>query len=188
MGKTVAASILLSLGVPAHNSDTVVHGLLAEGGRGAEPVLHRFPEARARAGGVDKKILGRLAFSDPSKRRALEDILHPLVVDSQRRFILRQARLGVKIVVLDIPLLFETGAECRMDYTITVTAPAFLQRRRVLARGMSEADFLARLASQMPDAEKRRRADFVVQTGLGLAYTRQQLQSVLRSVTGKDRP
>jgi dephospho-CoA kinase len=122
----------------------------------------------------------------------LESILHPLVVGMQQDWLRQQQASGIKVAGLDIPLLFETGAENRVDYTIVVTCPDFLQRERVLKRegekkgGMSDEDFAFLLSRQMSDAEKRARADFVVQTGNGLAYTRQELQAIVTRIRGKD--
>ncbi len=186
MGKSKAALMLRQLGIPVHDSDAAVHRLLAPGGRAVRPVLALFPEARGQ-GGVDRGKLAALVFNDPAQRKKLEAILHPLVLEGQQRFLMRQRRLGAGMAVLEIPLLYETGAETRADHNIVVTAPAFIQRKRVLARGLDEKAFRARLLAQMPDHEKRRRADFVVQTGLGLAYTRNKLKSILRKVRGKRR-
>lgn len=188
MGKSTAANMLRDMGVPVHDSDAAVHELLAPGGAGVEPVRAAFPAAYDKhTGGIDRKALGRAVFGDAASLRALEAILHPLVQQSQQSFIRAQQRAGIRMVALDIPLLFETGAEARCDYTVVVSAPYEIQRQRVLARpGMTEEMFQQRLAQQMSDADKRARADFVVQTGIGLAHTRQELAQVLR-VIKKDR-
>ena len=187
MGKSTAANMLRDLGVPVHDSDAAVHELLAPGGAGVAPVRAAFAGVYDKAtGGIDRKALGRAVFGDPERLRALEGILHPLVQQSQQAFIRAQQRAGIKIVAMDIPLLFETGAEQRCDYTIVVSAPYEIQRQRVLARpGMTEEAFQQRLAQQMSDADKRARADFVVQTGIGLAHTRQELAQVLRTIKAK---
>jgi dephospho-CoA kinase len=187
MGKTTAANMLRDMGVPVHDSDAAVHELLAAGGAGVAPVAARFPAAfDSKAQAIRRDVLGRLVFGDPEKRRALEEILHPLVRESQAVFIRGQQRAGIGIVALDIPLLFETGAENRVDCTVVVTAPYEIQRQRVLARpGMDEEQFQKRLASQMSDAEKRKRADFIVQTGVGFAHTRAELAQVLRLIREK---
>ena len=148
-----------------------------------DSILTLFPHAAREDGGIDRAVLGRSVFQDVAARRGLESVLHPLVVESQAQFLAQQARRRVKLAALDIPLLFETQAEARLDATLVVTAPPFVQRARVLARGMSAAQFHARLTAQMPDEEKRRRADFVVQTGLGLRYTRDHLEHIIRLLT-----
>jgi dephospho-CoA kinase len=184
MGKSTAANMLGDMGVPVHDSDAAVHELLAPGGAGVEPVRAAFPATYDKAtGGIDRKALGKAVFGDAASLRVLESILHPLVQQSQQSFIRAQQRAGIKIVALDIPLLFETGAEQRCDYTVVVSAPYEIQRQRVLARpGMTEEMFQQRLAQQMSDADKRARADFVVKTGIGLAHTRQELAQVLRVI------
>ena len=196
MGKSTAAAMLAKLGVAVHEADAEVHALLSPGGAGALAVAAAFPYfsyaqiyARANKDGIraiDRRNLGRLVFKDEKARETLEGILHPLVREAQTGFIRKQAALGKGIVALDIPLLFETGGESRVDYTIAVTAPAFIQRMRVLAReNMDEEKFHAILARQMPDGEKRARADFVVHTGLGRAYTMRQLKAILRTIKEK---
>jgi dephospho-CoA kinase len=171
MGKSTAAAMFRRLGVRVHDADATVHRLLARGGRAVKPVGAAFPGV-VRQGAVDRAALGRKVFSDPAALRRLEAILHPLVRQEAARFVGRARARGKDLVVLDIPLLFETGGERRCDATVVVTAPAFVQRARVLARpGMTEARLAQVLAQQMPDREKRARADFVVETGLGKRYT-----------------
>lgn len=183
MGKSTAAKMLADMGVPVHDSDAAVHELLAKGGAAVAPVAARFPDAfNHKAQAIDRQRLGAAVFGDDGKRRDLEGILHPLVRTAQDEFIRVQGRMGRDMVVLDIPLLFETGAEARVDATIVVTAPAAVQRQRVLARGMSAEQFTRRLQSQMPDSEKRRRADFVVQTGNGMAHTRRELAAIVKTM------
>jgi dephospho-CoA kinase len=181
MGKSTAAQALRRLGIPVHDADATVHRLLAAGGAGVAPVLLAFPGVGTPDGGIDRPALGRAVFRDPPALRRLESILHPLVGAAERRFLAAQSRNRAPLVVLDIPLLYETGGERRCDAVIVVTAPAFLQRARVLARkGMTEARFQAILNQQIPDAEKRRRTPYVVQTGLGRRYS---LNALRRSLT-----
>ncbi len=184
MGKSTATNMLRQMGVPVHDSDQAVHKLLAVGGAGVAPILAVFPDAAHPDGSINRSALGRIIFNDIAHRRMLESILHPRVVSSQTLFIADSRRRGTPLVVLDIPLLFETAAEKRLDYTIVVTAPYFMQRLRLLKRGMSHADIEARIASQMPDGIKRARADFVVQTGLGLGYTRRELKKIVKKLVG----
>ncbi len=184
MGKSTLAAMLEEMGVPVHNSDMAVHEALSPGGAAFEEVAVTFPDAwDKKTHTIDRKKLGAIVFGDADKRKELEAIVHPAVWDSQNKFRMKYNRLGLKAVALDIPLLFETGAEERVDYTIVASAPFDIQRRRVLARpNMSEEKFAAILATQMPDNEKKRRADYVVETGMGLGHSRRALEKILREV------
>jgi dephospho-CoA kinase len=181
MGKSTAAAMLRRLGVPVHDADTAVHRLLAPGGAAVDAVARAFPKVVAVDGGIDRVKLGRRVFGDPAALERLERILHPLVRQSQERF-LRDARARhLPIAVLDVPLLFETGGARRFDLVVVVSAPADVQRARVMARpGMTEERFQAILEKQMPDSEKRRRADVVVPTGLGRALTFRHLARLVQ--------
>ena len=179
MGKSTAAATLRRLGLPVHDADAAVHRLMARGGAAVEAVAQAFPGVEC-DGAIDRKRLAARVLEDPAALQRLEAILHPLVRRETHRFLAQQARLRRPIAVLDIPLLYETGAERRCDVVIVVSAPAFIQRARVLSRpGMTEARFRAILARQLPDAEKRRRADFVVQTGLDKAHALRQLAAIV---------
>lgn len=185
MGKSTAARMLRRLRVPVYDADAEVHRLLGPGGGGVAPVGAAFPAAR-RGDRIDRAALGRLVFGDAAALKRLEAILHPRVRTAQRRFLAACRRRRVPVAVLDIPLLFETGGERRCDGVIVVSAPRSLQRSRVLRRpGMTEARLAAVLAQQMPDAEKRRRARWVVPTGLGQAFTLRRLKTILRAVRRK---
>jgi dephospho-CoA kinase len=180
MGKSTAAQLLRRLGVPVHDADEAVHRLLGPGGRAVAPVEAAFPGV-AGPSGIDRRKLGAIVFQDEAALRRLEAILHPLVRVEEDRFLRRMAALRRPVVVLDVPLLFEGGGEARCDAVIVVTAPAFLQRHRVLRRpGMSEERFRAILARQLPDVEKRRRADFIVDSGQGRTTTLRQLARIVR--------
>lgn len=185
MGKSTAAAQLAQMGIATHDSDAVARAAIGPGGAAVPAVAAAFPEAYDRkTDAIDRRILGPLVFADPEKKKILESIVHPYAVDSQRAFLKEQKALGARFAVLDIPLLFETGAEKRVDVVIVVSCPAFMQRRRVLARdGMSEEKFANILKSQIPDHEKRRRADFVVQTGLGLAYSHRALKRIINQLS-----
>jgi dephospho-CoA kinase len=184
MGKSTAAAMFRRLGVPVHDSDAAVHGLYAPRGGAVAAVAAVFPEALGGDGGIDRTRLGQRVFADPAALKHLERILHPLVRKSQERFLKLARGRRVPVVVLDIPLLFETGGDRRCDRVVVVSASASVQRARVMARpGMSEARFRAILAKQMPDAEKRRRADVVVLCGLGRALTFRRLKRLVRSLT-----
>jgi dephospho-CoA kinase len=182
MGKSTAARMLKRLRVPVHEADAEVHRLLGPGGRAVTPVGEAFPGVRS-GGRIDRSALGRLVFGDPAALKRLEAILHPLVREAQTRFLAACRRARVPVAVLDIPLLFETAGESRCDGVIVVSAPLWLQRARVLQRpGMTKARLGAILAQQLPDAEKRRRASWVVPTGLGEALTLRRLKAILREV------
>ena len=181
MGKSTAAAMLRRLGVPLFDADQAVHGLLAPAGKGVRPVSSVFPGVETGTGGVDRALLGQRVFSDAAALAQLERILHPMVAAEERRFLGRARAHRVRLTVLDIPLLFETGGERRCDYVLVVSAPAFLQRQRVLQRrGMSEIRLAGILRKQMPDREKRRRADFVVPTGLSRGLTLRHLRAIVR--------
>ncbi|MGE5548136.1 MAG: dephospho-CoA kinase [Solirubrobacterales bacterium] len=180
MGKSTAAKMLSRMGVPVHDADATVHRLLAKGGAAVAPVEAAFPGV-VREGAVDRAELGRRVFGDRPALRRLEAILHPLVRQAEQAFLARHRRRRTALVVLDIPLLFETGGERRCDRVAVVSCPAFLQAQRVLRRpGMYPARLAAIRAQQMPDAAKRRRADFVIPTGSGLAPA---LRALRRAVT-----
>lgn len=182
MGKSTAANMLRRLGVPVHDADAAVHRLMGPGGRAVKRVAEAFPQALA-GNHIDRKRLGDLVFGDTPALRRLESILHPMVRRSSREFLMQAARRRVPVVVLDVPLLFESRVQNTVDGVIVVSAPAAIQRQRVLARpGMTEAKFRAILARQVPDAVKRRRATFVVRTGGPLGGTFRQLRRILRQI------
>ncbi len=167
MGKSTAAACFRRLGVPVHDADAAVHAMMSRGGEAVSEVISAFPEVAA-GDAVDRKKLGAIVFREAAALSRLENLLHPKVRARERRFLELSARHGRPIVVLDIPLLFETGGEARCDAVITVSAPARIQAARFLSRPGMAADRLAEILSkQLPDQDKRRRADFVVQTGLG---------------------
>ncbi|MBT6093707.1 MAG: dephospho-CoA kinase [Rhodospirillaceae bacterium] len=182
MGKTTAAKNFKSLGVPIHDADAAVHGMLAAGGEAVEPIAKAFPDA-VRNSAVDRQRLGALVFDDNEALRRLEKILHPRVYRHKQHFLARAARAGSRVVVLDVPLLYETGGERGCDAVVCVSAPPFVQAARVLARpGMTPEKLKAILARQMPDAEKRRRADFIVPTGLGRVENLRAVRTILDTV------
>jgi dephospho-CoA kinase len=185
MGKSTAADMFRKLGVPVHDSDAEVHRLLAPGGRAVAPVETAFPGTIV-DGGVDRARLGQRVFADAAALARLEAIIHPMVAEVRNRFLARCAARRVALVVLDIPLLFETGNDRSCDATVVVSAPRFLQQARVLARaGMTRRKLADILARQMPDADKRRRADFVVPSNLGRAVTLRRLKEIVRLLAGR---
>ncbi len=166
MGKSEAARMLKRLGIPVFEADRVVHQLLA---KEAIPFIAKTFPACIKNGVVDREALGKIVFSDTRQKAALEAIMHPLVHAKQKRFL--QIMQRKELVVLDIPLLFETGWDKECDAVMVVSAPAMIQRQRVMQRaGMTEQKFQAILAAQMPDSEKRKRADFIIHTGLGKRF------------------
>ncbi len=182
MGKTTVAAQFAAFGARIESADTIVHRLLSEEGEACAQVKQTFPGAVIE-GKIDRKALGKIVFADSEKRKNLEAILHPLVIAAENEFIAREQALGTRLLVLDIPLLFETGGEARCDVTVVASAPAFIQRQRVMKRpGMTEEKFRAIVAAQMPDSEKRARADFIVQTGLGKAFSYFQVKAIVRKL------
>ncbi|MGM0561470.1 MAG: dephospho-CoA kinase [Pseudomonadota bacterium] len=187
MGKTTAAGMLRRLGLPVHDADQAVHRLFAKGGRAVEPVSRHFPDVLV-DGAVDRKRLGERVFADDAALRLLESLVHPLVRQEALNFLKRHRRRRSPLVVLDIPLLYETGGDDLCDHVIVVSAPLRIQRQRALKRpGMNEEKFRAVLARQLPDALKRRRADYVIQTGLGKALTFRQLARLVRKLRRRER-
>ncbi len=180
MGKSTAANMLRRLNVPVCDSDRAVHDLLAAGGAAVTPIARAF-QGVVRDGAVDHKLLADRVFGDPEALATLEAILHPMVHQTQDRFLKHAAGRGESLVALDVPLLFETGGDQRCDAVVVVTAPRFLQEARVLGRPkMTRKRFESVLSRQTPDGEKRRRAEFVVQTGLGRRYTLQRLGEIVK--------
>jgi dephospho-CoA kinase len=180
MGKSTAAAMFRREGFPVFDADASVHRLQARGGRGVAPIEEAFP-GTTRDGAVDRAALRQAVLGKPEALRILEHILHPLVRQDERAFIARARRAGNRAVVLDIPLLFETGWDHGVDKIVVVSAPRAVQMERVRRRRkMSLADIKAVIARQMPDAEKRRRADVVIRTGL----SRHHAQRALRRFIG----
>lgn len=183
MGKSTLTRQFAALGARTCNADEIVHRLLGRDGRAVDAVDKAFPGCR-KNGVIDRQALGAIVFKDPGKRKALEAILHPLVAEEETRFVMAESRRGAKLVVLDIPLLFETGAHLRCDLSLVASAPAFIQRQRVMARpGMTADKFRHIVASQMSDREKRLRADIVISTGLGRGYSFRKAAEFIREIT-----
>jgi dephospho-CoA kinase len=181
MGKSTAAAMLRRLGLPVIDADAAVHALLAPSGAAVVQVLARFPGVRGKDGGVDRTALGAQVFSDPTALKDLEAILHPMVSATRQRDLRRAGLRRARWLVLDVPLLLEGRGHRAADAVMVVSAPAFLQRQRALARpGMTAAKLAGVLARQMPDAEKRRRADIVIPTGLGKRETLRRIVRFLK--------
>ncbi|MEE3024116.1 MAG: dephospho-CoA kinase [Pseudomonadota bacterium] len=180
-GKSTTAKMIMDRGIPLHDADATVHKLMAAGGPATGPVANLFGADMLTVGGaVDRRRLGRVVFADTVLRKQLEAVIHPLVAADRDAFLEEQRLAGAPVVVLDIPLLFETGAEALCDFVILCSAPDEVQRQRAMARdGMTKARFDAILASQMPLAEKRAMADAEIDTGLGLDKAGAMLDSIL---------
>ncbi len=180
MGKSATAKMFAEEGVPVHDADAVVHRLYE--GEATPAIEAAFPGTTV-GGKVDREKLGKYVLGDAAAIKRLEQIVHPLVHAAAQRFMAQAEASGAPVAVVDVPLLFETGGDKRCDAVVVVSAPADLQRRRAFERpGMTEAKLAAILAKQMPDAEKRARADFVVDTSQGFDAARAQVRDILKAV------
>lgn len=180
MGKSTTAQVFADHGVPVYDADATVHALYQ--GEAVPLIAEAFPEAVVN-GSVDRKILSACVLGKPDQLKLLEGIVHPLVQAKERQFLAQAQADKAPVVVLDIPLLFETGATDLVDKILVVSAPYSVQRERVLSReDMTEEKFQAILARQMPDDEKRAKADFIVDTGRDKAYARRQVLDILEKL------
>jgi dephospho-CoA kinase len=179
MGKSETAKMFAKLGIPVYDSDAAVHRLYEKDGAAVEPIANAFAGV-VKDGAVDRTELSRQLAANPDGFRKLEALVHPLVAAEQRKFLDEAEHDGAEIVVLDIPLLFETGGHARMDAVVVVSAPSHIQRVRVLAReGMTPGKLDQILSRQTPDAEKRAKAHFVVETGKGLERAFEDVKKVV---------
>lgn len=179
MGKSATAAMFKEAGVPVYDADAAVHDLYEKDGTAVLPLSKRFAGI-VKDGAIDRPALRKQVLSDKANMSDLEAIVHPLVGQAQRTFIKQAEASDAKLAVLDIPLLFETGGNKRCDYTLVVSAPEAVQRTRVLARdGMTVDAFEAILAKQMPDADKRAMADFIISTAFGFDFTRACVQAIV---------
>ena len=184
MGKSATAQLFIEAEVPVYDADAAVHALYEKGGAAVAPI---GALVRGNYGAVDRQILGQYVLQDGDKLKQLEAIVHPLAGQSQFDFLSAAKADKAPIVVLDIPLLFETGGDGFVDCVVVVSAPFDIQKQRVLARdGMSEARFNDILAKQTPDAEKRQRADFIVDSSISIADARTQVRAILDAVEGRE--
>lgn len=180
MGKSNAAAVFRRARVPVFDADAAVHRLQRRGGAAVAAIGRAFP-GTVRNGAVDRARLRAIVLKEPAQLRRLEGILHPLVRQARQRFIARQRRAGARLVVLDVPLLLETGQDATVDCVVVVSAPAVLQRQRLRRRGAMTQDQIASvLARQMPDQDKRRRADVVIRTGLSRHHAQRQVRRLIR--------
>ncbi|MDZ4737981.1 MAG: dephospho-CoA kinase [Rhodospirillaceae bacterium] len=179
MGKSTAASAFRRLGVPVHDADDTVHRLMGKGGDAVAKLARTFPDA-LKDGAIDRAVLRKRVLDDPKALKRLESILHPLVRRSERAFLAAARRRREPLVVLDIPLLYETGGDKRCDAVAVVSAPRSVQLARLKRRRGFTKEWLKRIeARQLPDAEKRRRADFVIPTGLDLRRSLQAIRTIV---------
>ncbi len=186
MGKTQTAQLFEAEGVPRYDADAAVHALYEKGGAAIDPIAALVPAAIV-DGAVDRDVLGQVVLKDTAKLKALEAIVHPLAGDTQMQFLAAQEVARVPCVLLDIPLLFETGGQDFVDCVVVVSAPFALQRERVLARpGMSEARFNDILAKQVSDKDKRARADFIVDSSISIEDAQTQVRAILGQIKGRD--
>ncbi len=188
MGKSETAAMFRGLEVPVYDADASVHRLYARGGKAVEPIGEAFPGVVV-DGAVDRALLSKQLAGDPSAWKRLEAVIHPLVATVQRDFMLDAIEQGARLVVLDIPLLFETGGEARADYVVVVSAPPDVQRARVMQRpGMTPEKLEEILARQITDTEKRARADFVVPTDQGLEVARHHVREIVHKLLNDPPP
>lgn len=182
MGKSVAAGMIRKQGVPVFDADAAVHRLLGPGGDAVQLVEAAFSGV-VHDGAVDRVRLGRAVFGDDAALKRLESILHPLVARERHRFLAQARRRRQRLVVLDVPLLFETGGDAGLDAVLVVSSPAFLQAQRVMKRpGMTSSRLEEILRRQMPDREKRRRAQAILLSGLGRRFALTRIRSVLAAI------
>lgn len=185
MGKSTAAAMFRRMRIPVFDADEVVHRLLAPGGAAVDAVAKAFPGV-ATGGGIDRRALGARVFGDRAALARLEAILHPRVASAERRFVTRARAARRPVVVLDVPLLFESAGDRRCDAVVVMWAPPLIQRARVLQRpGMTAARLAFIRAQQMNDREKYRRADFLVPSGLGRALTWRSLARIVRALRAR---
>ena len=179
MGKSATADLFREEGVPVYDADAAVHALYAKGGAAVAPVEAAFPGVMV-DGAIDRMALRTNVLDDAEAMRTLEAIVHPLAGDAQKQFRDKAREDGARFVVLDIPLLYEAGGYAYCDYVAVVTAPAEVQRERVLSRpGMTEETFESILARQMPDAEKRAKADFIISTAHGFEFAADCVRAIV---------
>ncbi|MGC6472652.1 MAG: dephospho-CoA kinase [Parvibaculales bacterium] len=182
MGKSTTAELFAGEGVAYYDADAAVHRLYEKDQPGAKAIAEVFPQA-VKGGAVDRPALAKIVLNDPEALKTLEGLIHPLLVGERKAFLEHNAEAGAFAVVLDIPLLFEKGSRDDFDYVVTVSAPADVQRRRVLARpGMTEEKFEAILAQQMPDAQKRALSDFVVDTSISVSDAHRQIKEIIATI------
>ncbi len=187
MGKSETARMFRARGIPVFDADAAVHAVYAPGGEAVADVLRRFPQSRSVEGGIDRAILSKLVLGDPQALAELEGLVHPHIKRMQAAFLSGARREGRKLAVIDHPLLFETGGDKDLDVIIVVSAPVEVQHARALARsGMTAGKLAAILARQLPDTEKRARADYVIDTSRGLPDAEAQVARLIETLAEAD--
>ena len=185
MGKSTLAAQARSLGIPVHDSDAAVHAFMQSGGAAFAKIEKTFPDVVVN-GTIDRQKLGKIVFGDPEKRRVLEGIIHPLVRADSQKFIRLATKARHRFCILDIPLLFETGRHRHMDEILTVSAPKFVQRRRVSSRpNMTPEKFISILNAQVPDHKKRVKSDHVILSAQGKRHTLGALKRLKKEIANK---
>ena len=185
MGKSETAKMFARLGLPVYDADAAVHALYDVGGGAVAPIAQAFPDC-VKQGRVDRHALAARVLADADALARLEAIVHPLTAECERHFAGQAAAIGAELAVFDIPLLLETGGDKRMDVVVVVSAPPELQRARALARpGMTPEKLQSILARQLPDAEKRARADYVVDTGLGVEHASAEVRKIVEQLRAR---
>jgi dephospho-CoA kinase len=185
MGKSATADMFREFDIPVFDADAVVHTLQAKDGKATPYIDEAFPGV-VHDGILNRGLLGQQVFADKTALKKLEAIMHPMVQEERVKFFEQAEKDGKKFVVLDIPLLFETGGDQACDKIIVVSAPYDVQKKRVLERkGMSEEKFEDILAKQTPDNEKRRKADFIIDTDQGFDHARKQVQQVIETISNE---
>lgn len=186
MGKSETSRMFRENGVRIFDADAAVHQLMATGGAAVEKIETAFPGVKNQEGAIDRTELGKRVFGEEGELKKLEALLHPMVGEMRTDFVRAAEEDRQKMVVFDIPLLFETGGQENCDYVVVVSAPAEVQRTRVLERdGMTEERFLAILEKQTPDEQKRAQADFIVETDKGLDHAQHQVRDIIRTIEEK---
>ena len=181
MGKTATGKIFSELGLPLYDADAAVHKLYGAGQKGSEKIKEKFPNSINPDGSVNRKSLSTEVLGDPEKIKSLENIIHPLVGEDRKVFFDENAK--AKAVVLDIPLLFETGGEKFVDYIVVVDAPREIQEERVLSRpNMTKAKFEKIITQQIPNHEKKKKADFIVDTSISIEDARNQVTNIVKKI------
>lgn len=178
-GKSTTAKMFRERGIPVHSADETVHRLYVPEGAGARAVAKLAPEAIAPDGSVDRSALRRKIVGDPKLWKRLEKKIHPLVAADRNAFLERERSIGRSVVVVDVPLLFETRGDRNVDIVVVASAPFDIQQQRLRKRGIPPEELWPLLARQLPDHEQRQRADYVVNTGMGMAEARRQVKAIL---------
>lgn len=183
MGKSTTALMFKNAGIPVYDSDATVHALYSPNGEATTAIAAEFNGVLNESGGIDRNKLTKYVLKDDAALKRLEAIVHPLVFQTRQAFVEKHTAEKTTLIVFDIPLLFETGSEVFVDKILVVTAPSETQKRRVLNReGMTEEKFEAILKKQMPDAEKRKRADFIIDTSLGIEAAQESVNQIIQSL------